>query len=59
MIQKASATSGEQQLSSDHSLCQQISWMDSLVVAFKVSKTAMQTGAGDRVIHGQTQICIL
>lgn len=48
MIQEASAL-WRKTFRSDHSVCQQISWMDSLVslvVTFIVSKTAMQTGAG-------------
>ena len=44
VIQKASASSGEEQLRSDHPLCQQILWMDSLVVAFSVQKLLCKLG---------------
>ena len=49
MIQKASRSSGENHLISDHSLSADI--LDTLVGTFIVTKTARQIGAGSRVIN--------
>jgi hypothetical protein len=49
VIQKASRPSGENHLISDHSLSADT--LHTLVVIFKMTKTARQIGAGSRVIN--------